>query len=172
MTFRGETVVLSVLRTPSASDMTRMKTVTTSAIPRTVIAVETFRTTRLRRLYLSGIPIRPPAAARPRSTPWRSGSPGRIRPGYRWRRTRRTREEIPVGDLDVVGEGRHGRMAHEGDQAAGDRHADGDPEESSEDGQDHRLRQDQGQDLPPPEAQGPDDGDLRDALPCAHGDGI
>src|SRR5262245_14668148 len=59
MTIRlsGETEARQVLRTPSASDITSRNTVTTRATPRIVIAVETFRTIRLRRLYFSGIPI-------------------------------------------------------------------------------------------------------------------
>ena len=47
---RGRTGDAKILRTPSASDMTRRKTATTSPIPTTVIEVEILRPKRLRQL--------------------------------------------------------------------------------------------------------------------------
>ena len=48
---------MSVLVTPSTSASTQRNTVTTSAMTKTVIPVETFRTKRFRKLYFSGIAI-------------------------------------------------------------------------------------------------------------------
>ncbi len=65
-TFRSETVCVRVFVMPSTRDMITMKTVTTNAMTITVMPVDTFRTNRFRRLYLSGIAIRRPAAGRRR----------------------------------------------------------------------------------------------------------
>ena len=56
-TLRSEAFVESVRVTPLQSDSTKRKTVTTRAMTKTVMPVETFRTMRFRMLYFSGIAI-------------------------------------------------------------------------------------------------------------------
>ena len=58
-TFLSEALVESVRVTPLQSDRTKRKTVTTRQMTKTVIPVDTLRTIRFRRLYLSGIAISP-----------------------------------------------------------------------------------------------------------------
>ena len=65
-TLRSDAATVSVRETPCQSARTNKKTATTRQMTSTVMPVETFRTRRLRTLYLKGIAIRPPAGARPR----------------------------------------------------------------------------------------------------------
>src|SRR5215470_9986917 len=120
--FRGDTEVWNVFRTPSANDMTRRKTVTTSATPRTVMPVETFRTQRFRRLYLKGIRI---SHHLPQTVHYRypRGSDGGDEAGQGSNQDGggHREEDGERSDPEVVGEHRDGGALHRLDQERGER---------------------------------------------------